>query len=168
MYLPSSNQHELPDTSLWLHPMLNLYESEVIRERQIPTKVYPSKLYLVPTLEFDGDESFGPQPTPLHELPEINDWVSRYVLGVVEIWNGRRQPMQLARWSHRRVHQQIVARPHILEKTIVRIRKIYIGQPIDGVAEVTATLRCGERIRALSLRFEGVDRRWLCTEMIFI
>jgi len=33
-----------------------------------------------------------------------------------------------------------------------------------GAIEVVATLKVSKKIRALVTRFEGVDRRWLCTE----
>lgn len=33
-----------------------------------------------------------------------------------------------------------------------------------GAIEVVVTLKFKKRIRALVLRFEGVDGRWLCTE----
>ncbi|MFM8190797.1 MAG: Rv3235 family protein [Candidatus Nanopelagicus sp.] len=48
------------------------------------------------------------------------------------------------------------------------VRKIYISQPIEGVVEVTATLRIKDRVRSLSLRLEGVDKRWICTELNLI
>ena len=36
---------------------------------------------------------------------------------------------------------------------------------IEGVVEVTVTLRVIDRVRSLILRFEGVDKRWVCTEL---
>ena len=74
--------------------------------------------------------------------------------------------MQLARWSHRKVFQQLISPSKI--GIGARIRKIYISEPIAGVVEGTVTLQIGERVRSLSLRFEGVDKRWLCTEMVII
>jgi hypothetical protein len=53
-------------------------------------------------------------------------------------------------------------------KEIPRIRKLYISEPIEGVAETAITLRFKERVRSLALRFEGADRRWLCTEMTLL
>lgn len=38
-------------------------------------------------------------------------------------------------------------------------------QPIEGVVEVTVTLVFNERVRVLAARFEGVDKKWLCTEI---
>ena len=107
------------------------------------------------------------KPSPLCDLPPLEETISRYVLGLVEIWGGRRQPMQLARMSHRLVYATILdmAGTH---KEIPRIRKLYISEPIEGVAETAVTLRFKERVRSLVLRFEGADRRWLCTEMTLL
>jgi hypothetical protein len=51
------------------------------------------------------------------------------------------------------------------QKEIGRIRKIHLDQPLDGICESTVTVRFGERVRALVIRTEGVDGRWLCTAL---
>jgi len=152
------------------------------------------KLYLVPTPQGLPDEEidplYAPKPSALHELPAIRPMVENYVIGVMEIWSGRRSALQLARSSHRLVYQKLLTPPSLSSGTSAssnsaqirgpsistnssrgnspRIRKIYISQPIEGVLEVTVTLRIGERVRSLSLRFEGVDNRWLCTEFTLL
>jgi len=50
-------------------------------------------------------------------------------------------------------------------KKLPKIRKMYLSQPLEGIAEVTVTLRFDQRVRALVLRFEGVEKRWICTKM---
>ena len=90
-----------------------------------------------------------------------------FTLSIVEIWGGRRSANQLSRWCHRQVHQQLLVKSAIMAAA-PKIRKIYISQPIEGVAETTVTLRIGERVRSLILRFEGVDKRWLCTELVLL
>ena len=45
-----------------------------------------------------------------------------------------------------------------------KIRKFHRHEPIEGVIEITVTLVFKERVRVLAARFEGVDRKWLCTE----
>ena len=158
------------DQSLWTHPMLAFYLQEKKTE---PPKV-PAKLYLVPTPEYFGrgvedysDPDFLAKPSPLSDLPEIQEWVTKFALSVVEIWGGRRSANQLARGCHRQVHQQLLVKSSTI-KFPPKIRKIYISQPIEGVAETTVTLRIGERVRSLILRFEGVDKRWLCTELVLL
>ncbi|MCX6455340.1 MAG: Rv3235 family protein [Actinobacteria bacterium] len=152
------------------HPLLAFYQAE---ERELHKEI-PTKLYLVPTLDFVGldfdeksDREFLPQPTPKSELPDIEEWVGKFVVSVVEIWSDRRSAMQLSRWCHRQVHKQLVNRSAAIT-VAPKIRKIYISQPIEGVAETTVTLRIGERVRSLILRFEGVDKRWLCTELVLL
>ena len=158
------------DNAMWLHPMLAFYREP----KPIEVPIVPTKLYLVPTPEFFGrgvddfsDPEFLPKPSPLSDLPEIQEWVTKFALSIVEIWGGRRSANQLARWCHRQVHQQLLVKSSIM-KTSPKIRKIYISQPIEGVAETTITLRIGERVRSLILRFEGVDKRWLCTELVLL
>ena len=161
------------DQSLWKHPMLAFYLQPEITEATAAPKV-PAKLYLVPTPEYFGrgvedfsDPEFLAKPSPLSDLPEIQEWVTKFALSVVEIWGGRRSANQLARWCHRQVHQQLLVKSSTI-KVAPKIRKIYISQPIEGVAETTVTLRIGERVRSLILRFEGVDQRWLCTELVLL
>ncbi len=129
------------------------------------------KLFLVPTPQnLPGeqmDNDYLPKPSPLSELPPLQETVSRYVLGVVEIWGGRRQPMQLARASHRSVFSKILTMSGS-QREIPKIRRIYINEPIEGVAETTVTIRLNDRVRSLVLRFEGVDKRWLCTELALL
>lgn len=131
----------------------------------------PRKLFLVPTPQHlegeEADREYQPKPSALSELPPLEETVNRYVLGVVEIWGGRRQPMQLARLSHRSVFAKISAMAGS-QKEIPKIRRVYINEPIEGVAETTVTLRFNERVRSLVLRFEGVDKRWLCTEFALL
>jgi hypothetical protein len=45
------------------------------------------------------------------------------------------------------------------------MRKIHQDQPLDGICETVITVRFGERVRALVIRTEGVDGRWLCTAL---
>ncbi len=154
------------DPALWNHPTLALYQPE-----PEPTPKIPSKLYLVPTPNLipgeEVDPEFPPKPSNLADLPQLTPWVERFVVGVVEIWGGRRDPVQLSRWCHRSVYSQLLRRSGSM-KTIPRVRKIYLSQPLEGICETTVTIRIGERVRSLILRFEGVDHRWLCTELVLL
>ena len=49
--------------------------------------------------------------------------------------------------------------------SVCKIRKIYLSEPVEGVAESSVTLKINDRVRSLILRFEGVDNRWLCTAL---
>ena len=155
-----------PSVDFQIAPPLQL---SVPSRTEVPVKA--RKLFLVPTPQhLDGEEVDGeylPKPSPLSELPPLQETVNRYVLGIVEIWGGRRQPMQLARLSHRVVYSKITSMAGNYRE-IPKIRRIYITEPIEGVAETTVTLRFNDRVRSLVLRFEGVDKRWLCTELVLL
>ena len=53
-------------------------------------------------------------------------------------------------------------------KEIGRVRKLHMTEPLDGIAEAVLTVRYGDRLRSLVMRFEGVDQKWLCTELFLI
>jgi hypothetical protein len=72
--------------------------------------------------------------------------------------------MQLAKNSHRSVISKIISQGKTLNDAC-QIRKIYLIQPIEGVIETTVTLSIKNRVRSLILRFEGIDKKWICTEL---
>ena len=128
-----------------------------------------AKLYLVPTIDTEfGNEwshpKFSSTPSNLTDLPNINEWSESFIITIIEIWSGRRGVMQLANNCHRSVINKLIRQGKELDNSC-RIRKIYLNQPIEGVIEATVTLRIKERVRSLILRFEGVDKRWVCTEL---
>jgi hypothetical protein len=133
----------------------------------VPTKT--AKLYLIPTPDSEfGPEwfhpKFSPMPSPLSELPESYAWSKSFVIAVLEVWAGRRSVMQLAKNSHRSVISKILSQGKTLSE-VCQIRRIYINQPIEGVIETTVTLSIKNRVRSLILRFEGIDKKWICTEL---
>lgn len=147
----------------WLHPAF-----EIFRPVAKTIKSTPSKLYLVPT-QFDDeyDPEFAPQPTSASELPELAPWVQRFAFNVVEIWAGRRAATQLVAQCHHRIFADLV-RKSGSQKQVGHVRKIHIQEPLDGICEATITVRYENRLRAMILRFEGVDKRWLCTALTLL
>jgi hypothetical protein len=152
----------------WHEPLLNLFAQPVTFPPKVPEV---PKLYLVPTPDvLEGEEADSDSvrmPSPLSELPELSDWVGKYVVSLVEICGGNRPIQQLARWTHRSAYQKLLKIMGTW-KPLPKIRKFYISQPLEGIAEVTITLRFDQRVRALVLRFEGVEKRWLCTKIELI
>ena len=137
--------------------------------KQAPIFANKTKLYLVPTIDTEfGNEwshpKFSSTPSNLTDLPDINEWSESFIITIIEIWSGRRGVMQLANNCHRSVINKLIKQGKELDNTC-RIRKIYLNQPIEGVIEAMVTLRIKERVRSLILRFEGVDKRWVCTEL---
>jgi hypothetical protein len=147
----------------WQHPLL-----EIFRPQPLSQPLAPSKLYLVPSRfddEFDPD--FAPEPTSARDLPELTVWTERFVHLIVEIWAGRRSPRQVESLCHHRIFSDL-ARQSGSQKEIGHVRKIHIQEPLDGICEATITIRFEDRLRVMLVRFEGIDKRWLCTALALL
>lgn len=131
-----------------------------------------NKSYLVPSLDLDyGKEWSHPKfayvASSMDELPNIFDWSRSFLIAVLEIWSGRRAIGQVSTNCHNLVKRRII---HYGKKFNgeLKVSRIYVSQPIEGVSEITVTLIVQNRLKSLCLRFEGVDKRWICTELKII
>ncbi|MGH3715946.1 MAG: Rv3235 family protein [Micromonosporaceae bacterium] len=50
----------------------------------------------------------------------------------------------------------------------IRVQRLRTTQPQPGVAEIAAVLRRGDEVRAVALRLEREDTRWVCTALEFV
>jgi hypothetical protein len=154
----SSDPHED-----WEHLVLEMFRPE--RQAPIPQK---PRLYLVPSTfgeEFDAE--FAPEPTSASELPDIEDLTSQFMHNVLEIWAGRRSASQVQAMCHHLVFADLQQKAGA-QKMVGKIRKIKVTEPLDGISESTVTVRYADRLRVVALRFEGLDKRWLCTSLTLI
>lgn len=112
------------------------------------------------------------RPTSSADLPEPRRWAARLAQAVVETLHGQRPLQQLLRWTDDAVYEQLGhrlagrSRPAVASRP--RIRSIRVCSPTDGVAEASVVVQTGSRCRALALRLEGLDGRWLCTALDII
>ena len=146
--------------ALWSHPTLDLFPY-CFEERK------PQEALLFSTPSTFGeifDEDDRPVPTSASELPDIRFWTMSFATNLLEIMAGRRTPAQLATRCHRVIYLRLASIAGTTGE-IGRIRKIHQEMPLDGICESVITIRFGERIRALVIRAEGVDGRWLCTAL---
>jgi hypothetical protein len=99
----------------------------------------------------------------------------RFVQAVVEIVSGDRPCTQLVRWTDRDVYDDLTIRVAALSSTTgsvpaaerprARVVSVKLCRPRDGVAEVAAHVRQGQRSHALAARLEQSERRWVCTAL---
>ena len=119
------------------------------------------------------DAFFERQMTSSADLPSVGAFAHRFAQAMVEVIAGQRPPRQLAHWATPTVLSGVL-HPTKSERSPARRRtaasrdrsivtRVRIDEPADGVAEVAAVVRGRERSRALMLRFEGWDGRWICT-----
>lgn len=145
---------------LWSHPTLDLFP-DCFEE----PKPQEALLFTSPSTFGElFDEDDRPLPTSASELPDIRIWTMSFAANLLEIMAGRRTPAQLATRCHRVIYLRLTSLSGTTPE-IGRIRKIHQAAPLDGICESVITVRFGERIRALVIRTEGIDGRWLCTAL---
>jgi hypothetical protein len=107
-------------------------------------------------------------------LPDPQAWAGTLAQAVVEVLAGDRPVAQLLRWTTARIYTELGRRAAIAgrECTAVRagraravVRRVHVFQPAEGVAEASAVLSDGRRTRAMALRLQSADGRWLCTAL---
>lgn len=148
---------------LWVHPTLDLFTSPLA-----PYRPQKALLYTTPSTfgeSFDIDDQ--PRPTSSLELPNIAKWTASLAVSALEVFAGRRNPAQLAIRCHRVVYNELLVSAG-MSKEIGKIVKIHQDYPLDGIAESSITVQFKNRMRAMVVRAEGVDGRWLCTALELI
>lgn len=145
---------------LWSHPTLDLFATPL-------EKYQPQSALLFSTPTTFG-ESFAeddqPIPTSAQQLPDVNLWTLSLAVSALEVFAGRRNPAQLAMKCHRVIYNEILFAAG-LAKEVGKVVKIIQDFPLDGVAESVLTVKYSKRMRAMVIRAEGINGRWLCTAL---
>ncbi|MFZ0324423.1 MAG: Rv3235 family protein [Actinomycetes bacterium] len=131
------------------------------------------------------DDDEAPELTARHELPDPRPWSARLVQAVVEVLAGGRPMTQLLRWVTPEVYAQLADRPPVdysrgpgspagaarsLPARVEpgrreSVRSVHVCEPADGVAEIAIVVAGRARPRAVALRLEGLNGRWVCTAL---
>jgi len=101
-------------------------------------------------------------------IPLSSDPHEDFLHPVLEMFRpARRSSQQLQLSCHYTIFSQLQNATGSMTD-IGRVRKTRITEPLDGVCEATVTVRFGDRLRVVAIRFEGLDGRWLCTCLALI
>ena len=147
----------------WQHLVLEMFRPESpVQPLQKP------RLYLTPSaFGEEYDPEFAPKPTSATDLPDINELTIQFIHNILEIWAGRRTASQVQAMCQHLIFSDL-QRNAGQQKMIGKVRKIKVTEPLDGICESTVTIRYGDRLRVVAIRFEGLDGRWLCTALTLI
>ncbi len=114
---------------------------------------------------------FGPQPTRTADLPEPTAWAGRMGLAAIEVARGVRPAQQLMRWTSPPIFASLVRRQmravrrgRAIRRPLV-LRRVTCCHPRDGIVEATVVVHDGGQVRALALRLEGQDHRWVISAL---
>jgi len=119
----------------------------------------------------DVDDDDPPDFTHRAELPDPRLWAARLCQAVLEVLAGGRPVTQLLRWTSFPVYTELADRRpapgarHGLARR-ESVRSVHVCEPADGVAEVALVVAGPDRPRAVALRLEGLNGRWVCTQLV--
>ncbi len=132
--------------------------------------------YVQGTLAVDfaaaSDESlFGPQRTVREDLPDPAVWAGRITHALLEVMTGLRPAPQVVRWTTPEVYAVIARRSALAarrsaagrvprKRERLRVLRVRVCEPADGVAEAAIVVHHGDRVRAVAIRLEGQDGKW--------
>ena len=116
------------------------------------------------------EQVFGRQWTARANLPDPHEWAAHLAQAIVEVMAGSRSAPQVIRWTTTDVYA-VIARRHAVaarraalsgqgKRVRAVVKRVIVCEPADGVAEATAVVIDGTRVRALAMRMVGQDGRW--------
>jgi hypothetical protein len=130
--------------------------------RRTPLRLVPAPV--------DPDEGV-PRSAPAAPLPDARPFAHALVQRLLETLAGLRPVAQLQRHTSLDVYDALEGQVAAARRTTGprpdgrAVRSLHVQQRADGVAEVCATVRRGDRYAAVALRLEGADGDWRCTEL---
>lgn len=110
------------------------------------------------------DADMGVRRTATAQLPPAGKSGSMLARALVEVLCGQRPVPQLRVHCAPEVFAGLQTRP-IAGGALGHLLTVRVSEPADGVAEIAAVFRRGERVRALAFRIQGVDGRWRVTAL---
>lgn len=123
----------------------------------------------------DGDDELDlarrrPVRTDRDQLPDPQPWARGFVQALTEVLGGFRPLGQLTARTVPSVAALVAdlrtGSSALPARQRAVVRSVRVSEPAPGAVEVSATVRHGDRCRALALRLEGLDGRWQCTALI--
>jgi hypothetical protein len=107
-------------------------------------------------------------------LPDPAGWAGQFVQAAVEVAAGLRQPSQLSRWTTGPVRDALARRSTLNQRRAAPaarapqravVRSVRASSPAPGIAEASAVVSDGARLRAVALRLEAFEGRWRVTAL---
>ncbi len=97
-------------------------------------------------------------------LPAARKQSTVMARALVEVLSGHRIVGQLRVHCAPDVFAGLVSR-EIVGGVMPHLINVRVCEPADGIAEVSAVFRRGDRVRALAFRMQGLDGRWRITAL---
>lgn len=148
-----------------------LRQSRLARESREGTHGYVQDALAVDFAAASDEQFFGPQRTARADLPDPTAWSARIAHALLEVMTGVRPAPQVVRWTTPEVYAVVARRSALAARRVsqgraprvrqrVRVRRVRVCEPVDGVVEAAVVVQHGTRVRAVALRLVGQDGKW--------
>jgi hypothetical protein len=107
----------------------------------------------------------GVRPTPSAQLPAAQRTATALSRALIEVLTGARPVNQLRAHCAPPVFAGLLDRTPLSGAGMARLQSVHVCEPVDGVAEVSAVFRRGQRVRVIAFRLTGLDGRWLISAL---
>lgn len=132
--------------------------------------------YAQASLALDFATRFEDEPAPRRtlssQLPEPRPFVGKIAQAIIEVIAAQRPAPQLIRHTSPAIYSGLARRALLAARRQptgprrpAMVRRVRVCEPADGVVEACAVVVAHGRVRALALRLEGFDGRWLVTQL---
>ncbi|PXY26644.1 hypothetical protein DI005_35525 [Prauserella sp. PE36] len=137
---------------------LNPYEPAKGRDASPSTELPEGQLTLDDLLADIPAQRAGGRPRPLLERRQLH----RVLAAMLEVHAGRRPAVQLGQWLTPALQRRMRERARMTGPRYT-LHKVYTCRPAESVVEVCGTADTGERVLAVTARFEYRRGNWRCT-----
>lgn len=145
--------------------------SRLAREQREGSNGYVQDALAVDFAAASDEQFFGPQRTARADLPEPTAWSARIAHALLEVMTGVRPAPQVVRWTTPEVYAVVARRGALAARRVaegraprarvrVRVVRVRVCEPADGVVEASVVVQHGTRVRAVALRLVGQDGKW--------
>ncbi len=166
-------------TGITLHPAPESRPPETFADHAELLRATAPSAYVQGALLFEFPDPVDDEPprprTPRRDLPDPAPLAAQLGQAVLEVVRGSRSLPQLVRWTTPEVYAGLARRATTSQRLSpaqartsrapVRVRRVVICEPADGVAEASVVVVDGTRVRALALRLVGVNGRWRLADL---
>jgi hypothetical protein len=171
-YFPPAQTYLNRVVPMYVQPELEFDFPDTVRPIRPQLQVVPAIKSPTPVAVPDSDDYFDPQRTADDQLPDPKRWAIKITQAMLEVRAGRRPIHQLTRWASHPVLLSLGTAnrqgQHRLATQPGRLSSLRVDRPASGIAEIAAVVTTSERSRAIAIRLEGWDGRWVCTEFCVI
>lgn len=117
------------------------------------------------------DREFDRRPTPMWQLPDPKVATARIAQILIDVMVGQRPVSQLNSVTSAAVRADVLRAVAALPpgahgtRSRLQVVSVRVTTPGPTTVEASAVIRGTQRSRAMALRLEGLDGRWLCTAL---